>query len=495
MREGTAGSQYSNFSPQNMRLGLNAGLTGSGINNIFIGNNSGVLNTASNNLFIGHQAGNSNTTGQYNAFIGYQAGYRNSDGGDNIYIGYKAGYTITGGFWNNFIGKNSGMNKTAGNWNNFFGMETGANNNGYYNTFIGHISGQQNNGNNNTFLGAQSGVGSGGNDNVFIGYSAGRDATGGDNCFIGTSSGNNNITGTGNVFLGNRSGYNETGSNKLYIDNSNTTTPLIYGDFGSDYIIINGKLGVGVNPTYKIHSVDTNTSGDDPAIFGKHNVTDAYGIGVKGEGGYKGVTGEAVMTSGYGYGVYGSATGGSGSGTRYGVYGTASGGATNWAGYFAGDINVTGTVIKSKDEIKIDHPQDPANRILSHTGVNSDEMINVYNGNIILNGDGKAMIELPEWFESFNTDFRYQLTPLGAPANLYISKEISNNSFEISGGSPNMKVSWQVTGVRKDNYAKLNPIKVETEKNSNDKGFYLHPEAYGLSIEKSVDHKNKKERK
>ena len=40
-----------------------------------------------------------------------------------------------------------------------------------------------------------------------------------------------NTAGSGNVFLGNEAGYKETGSNKLYIDNSDTSTPLIYGQF------------------------------------------------------------------------------------------------------------------------------------------------------------------------------------------------------------------------------------------------------------------------
>lgn len=284
MREGSIGDRYTGFSPSNMFLGLKAGnSTTTGANNIFIGNNAGVSNTASNNLFIGHQAGFANTTGSYNAFMGYQAGYSNQDGGDNIYIGYKAGYSITGGFWNNFIGKNSGANKTTGNWNNFFGMESGNNNNGYYNTFIGHISGQNNNGNNNTLVGAQSGNSCGGNDNVMIGYSAGRDAAGGNNCFIGTNSGSYSVSGTGNtlvgngsargmsngtysnntflgyetgrnittgsgnVFLGYQAGYNENGSNKLYVDNSDTNTPLIFGDFYNNMLTVNGELTASGN--------------------------------------------------------------------------------------------------------------------------------------------------------------------------------------------------------------------------------------------------------
>jgi len=53
-----------------------------------------------------------------------------------------------------------------------------------------------------------------------------------------------NTTGSGNVFLGYTAGYNETGSNKLYIDNSNTATPLIYGEFDNNILTINGNLEV-----------------------------------------------------------------------------------------------------------------------------------------------------------------------------------------------------------------------------------------------------------
>jgi len=53
-----------------------------------------------------------------------------------------------------------------------------------------------------------------------------------------------NIAGTGNVFLGYQAAYNETGSNKLYIENSNSATPLIYGDFSTDAITINGSCSI-----------------------------------------------------------------------------------------------------------------------------------------------------------------------------------------------------------------------------------------------------------
>ncbi len=87
-------------------------------------------------------------------------------------------------------------------------------------------------------------------DNTFIGWYTGRGhKTGNRNTFLGGNAGGNNVSGTGNVFLGHSAGYNESGSNKLYIDNSNTSSPLIFGDFSSNDVKINGDLVVTGNFT------------------------------------------------------------------------------------------------------------------------------------------------------------------------------------------------------------------------------------------------------
>ena len=81
-------------------------------------------------------------------------------------------------------------------------------------------------------------------------------------------------------------------------------------------------------------------------------------------------------------------------------------------------------------------------------------MLNIYNGNITTDQNGLATVELPNYFEALNRDFRYQLTSIGGPApNLHIAREVSNNRFNIAGGISKMKVSWQVTGIRKDPWA------------------------------------------
>lgn len=106
-------------------------------------------------------------------------------------------------------------------------------------------------------------------------------------------------------------------------------------------------------------------------------------------------------------------------------------------------------------------------------------MKNVYDGVVTLDANGEAIVQLPEWFEALNQDFRYQLTCIGGFAPVYIAKEISGNRFKIAGGMPGMKISWQVTGVRHDVYANAHRVQVEEEKTGDERGKYLHPKEWG----------------
>jgi hypothetical protein len=145
----------------------------------------------------------------------------------------------------------------------------------------------------------------------------------------------------------------------------------------------------------------------------------------------------------------------------------------------SGTVNVNGTFTAGVKKFKIDHPLDPANKYLYHTSVESSEMMNIYTGNITTGADGLATVQLPDWFEALNKDFRYQLTVIGQFAQAIVASEISHHHFSIRTDKPNVKVSWQVTGVRHDAYAMANSIPVEVEKASADRGHYLYPEAFG----------------
>ena len=158
-----------------------------------------------------------------------------------------------------------------------------------------------------------------------------------------------------------------------------------------------------------------------------------------------------------------------------------------FAGYFEGSVYVTGAIFKAGGGFKIDHPLDPSNKYLSHSFVESSEMKNVYDGVVALDDNGERTVEVPSWVEALNSDFRYQLNSIGGPApNLHVSQEISNSRFKIAGGTAGMKVSWQVTGIRRDAGAKRNPLAVEEDKPSNERGYHLHPDLYGQPPENST---------
>jgi len=144
---------------------------------------------------------------------------------------------------------------------------------------------------------------------------------------------------------------------------------------------------------------------------------------------------------------------------------------------------------------RIDHPLDPANKYLSHASVESPDLKTFYDGIAELDSNGEAVVELPEWFESLNKDFRYQLTGIGGFAPIYIAEEITNNRFKIAGGNPGMKVCWQVTSVRHDAVVQATPMVVEEDKPEDEKGYYQNPEAHGQPKEMGIRWKREMERR
>jgi hypothetical protein len=257
-----------------------------------------------------------------------------------------------------------------------------------------------------------------------------------------------------------------------------------YGVFG------HSKTGIGVR----------GSTGD--AVFDP-DVSDigTYGISKSGTG-VHGLSTNFVGVVGYSHksiGVMGVSV------SDMGVYCTSLNGG--YAAYLDGRVHIRGPLTKPGGSFKIDHPLDPANKYLCHSFVESPDMKNVYDGVVVLDDKGEAEIELPNWFGALNKDFRYQLTAIGAPGpNLYIAEEISdtttttnygssssssdnnNSRFKIEGGTSGMKVSWQVTGIRKDAWANANPIEVEEDKPDKERGYYQHPDLYGQPEERGISY-------
>ncbi len=169
-----------------------------------------------NSVFIGFGAGqNDDLSNNGNTFLGYQSGFQNTTGHTNAFVGRSSGFSNTSGFRNIFLGYRSGMFNTSGNQNIYMGYQTGHNN-----------------------------------------------VSGSDNTFIGSRAGYNN-TGSRNVYLGYMAGFNATGSNQLYIDNSSTSSPLIYGNFLTNRVGINGDLGIGTQaPSDELSIIDNDNDGD-----------------------------------------------------------------------------------------------------------------------------------------------------------------------------------------------------------------------------------------
>ena len=150
------------------------------------------------------------------------------------------------------------------------------------------------------------------------------------------------------------------------------------------------------------------------------------------------------------------------------------------------DVGFFDVLVKGSGTFKIDHPLDPENKYLSHSFVESPDMLNVYNGNVVFDGRGQALVELPSYFEALNRDFRYHLTCIGGFAPVYVAEEVAGSQFHVAGGAPGLKVSWQVTGIRQDPFADQHRVVPEQDKRGAERGKYLFPAAYGKTEEHAL---------
>jgi hypothetical protein len=246
-----------------------------------------------------------------------------------------------------------------------------------------------------------------------------------------------------------------------------------------------GSDGTGGSGVEAVGGSSSGFGGNGVSATGGSSNIGVGGIGVSAIGGASSST-----FGGTGMFAMGGASSGAGSFGGAGI--VASGGSgtngagTGVAGLFNGHVLVSGTLSKGAGSFKIDHPLDPENQYLYHSFVESPDMMNVYNGNVVTDANGEAVVRLPDYFEALNRDFHYQLTVIGIFARAIVAEEISGNRFTIKTDAPNVKVSWQVTGVRHDAFANKNRIPVEEAKPDVERGYYLHPEVFNQPEEKSV---------
>ena len=286
------------------------------------------------------------------------------------------------------------------------------------------------------------------------------------------------------------------------IGSGTATTGQVFGVFGYTNTVTNGAAGVAGNANATAGQVTgvsgTSASTSGTGVFGNATATSGNTFGVFGQtaspGGH-GASGYASATSGPGIGVVGLTNSPAGAGAAFtnlggGTSAVILGNGANYANVFtldaSGNLSIKGKLTKGSGSFKIDHPLDPANKYLSHSFVESPDMMNVYNGNVTTDRHGLATVSLPDYFEALNQDFRYQLTVIGKFAQAIVAKKIAANRFVIRTSKPNVEVSWQVTGIRQDAYAKAYRIPVEEDKPPQEQGHYLHPELFGAPAELAV---------
>jgi trimeric autotransporter adhesin len=259
----------------------------------------------------------------------------------------------------------------------------------------------------------------------------------------------------------------------------------VYGESNNAGVAGGSFSGIGVSGLSE-ESIGVEGQSDSSTSYGVYgtNTSTSNGYGVYGTG-FDGVVGSASNI-----GVAGSSSTG---GVGVQAYNNSTGDAIlainqsgGYAAFFLGNVDVDGTLSNTVGLSKIDDPLDPANKYLTHTSVESSDMMNIYNGNVTTDAAGNATVQMPDWFEALNRDFRYQLTVIGQFAQACIASELENRQFSIKTDKPNVKVSWQITGVRQDAWANAHRIPVEVEKSADERGYYVHPELFGAPADKSI---------
>ena len=260
----------------------------------------------------------------------------------------------------------------------------------------------------------------------------------------------------------------DPGNTTLHVDGENRANAIIADStlagsvtllarsFAATGNSVAGEFRTESNNGTGVYAITESATGITFGIRGITQSTDAGAAGIRGE----------APSGGAGYGVYGTAAGG----TAFGVYSN-------------GRLGSSGT-----KSFMIDHPLDPANKFLYHYSTESPEVLNSYSGTVTLGANGEAWVELPEYYQAINIDPRYQLTAIGAPAPmLHVASEIVDNEFRISGGQAGMRVSWEVKAKRNDAFVAQLGAPVEREKVGVEKGRYLQPTLYGQPESMGLD--------
>ncbi len=283
---------------------------------------------------------------------------------------------------------------------------------------------------------------------------------------------------------------NTVGGNSLWGVTGSISAAAVIGDSSSGEAVVARQNGA-------ICERNIGRCNGIGALVGRHDGTGGFGVRgfVTDPNGAIGVIGQAGISGGTGVGVRAENVNAAnndnaleavtnGNGSALFAQGRTQAATFNGAVTINGDLTVTGT----KSGFHIDDPRSPATRTLTHTPVETDGFTVVYTGNVRTDEDGRATVQLPSYATALAGDWRYQLTPIGQFGQAIVEREVGTGGrFTIRTEHPHMKVSWSVTGVRKDPQAAQEGIDVVQSKVGADRGRYLDPELYGKPASAGVE--------
>jgi hypothetical protein len=412
-------------SSSNTFLGQAAGTSASGSNDTGIGAGAMYYTSGENDTALGVSALYSNSSGSNNTTVGQGAMFHNTSGDDNVAVGYNA------------LGANTTSDLNVAIGFNALDADIGGN----YNTAVGAFSAQTANGIGNTLIGRLTDASAGVSFSTAIGDSA---LVTEDSALVLGGSGVSAV----NVGIG-------TSAPISTLDIESQTSAGLANP--SPVLTLTNDVGGEFSAT----AVDFNP--DPVSTSGSYNPWGRFSFADEGNS-----SGAFVW--------YQNKPGALNNGLQQNMSLDAN-----------GNLTVRGNLVKGGGSFKIDDPIDPAGKYLSHSFVESPDMMNIYNGIVTLDAHGAAVVTMPEWFSALNRDFRYTLTAIGSPApKLFIADELHDNCFRIAGGKKGQRVSWQITGIRQDAYANAHRIPTEEDKPASEQGHYLHPELFGAGAEKAV---------
>lgn len=267
-------------------------------------------------------------------------------------------------------------------------------------------------------------------------------------------------------------------------------SPTGFGLYSEGHVGLTKNLAIGLGTdvaSTRLKIQDDDVDFSEASVQVINGVHEAFGVGRGALFAESGGSGVGVASAGYAhsttdnaYGLYGSAKSPT---LAYGVFGTASGTGTNYSGYFTGLLYASSASSGVK-AFMIDHPLDPANKVLYHSSIESDERMNVYRGEVRTDENGFATVTLPNWFSAVNENELFQLTVIddANSADFVLAKvvqRVKNGKFKIRTSKPGVSVSWMVTGRRHDPTSNAYPFEVERMKTKEERGKYYEPSAYG----------------